>query len=65
MARPKPPGRSLEAVSNDGSRGMIVTCATSHRSVGTEFGLPAACDLFLTVTTRAVLRSPARGLPPS
>lgn len=49
MARPKPPGRSLEAVSNDGSRGMVVTRAASHRWAGTEFGLPAACDFFLTV----------------
>jgi len=43
-ARPKPPGRPLEPVSDDRARGMIVT---RRRRRDTEFGLrPAAAGLF-------------------
>lgn len=47
-ARPRPPGRSLEAVSNASPRGMVVT-ARRLRVAWTEFGLLAGCG-----TTRSI-----------
>src|SRR4051812_43081705 len=49
-ARPKPPGRPLDPVSNAGARGMIVTPRCGRKGVtrGTEFGLRSpAADFFL------------------
>jgi len=36
MARPKPPGRSLDLTSDGGARGMVVARSSVPRSLGRE-----------------------------
>ena len=45
MARPRPPGRSLDPASDGGARGMVVAkvVVSNHDSFGTKFGLRPRC----------------------